>query len=128
LAVDARHLYWSDAAGSTITEADLHDGSTQPLVTLDQVAQPTELAVDASHIYWADDVLGTINEANLSDGIALPALVSGQSGPFGVAVDASHIYWSDFGDGTINEANLDGSAPHPLVSDQPEPRGVAVGG
>jgi len=56
------------------------------------------------------------------------AIISGQSGPWGVAVDASQLYWTNPVAGTIWAANLDGSSPHVLLALQDNPAGVAVGG
>src|SRR6516164_5688852 len=44
----------------------------------------------------------------------------------GTGAAAPHLYWATFG-GTIVEANLNGSSPQAIVSNQDEPRGLAVG-
>jgi hypothetical protein len=47
-------------------------------------------------------------------------------GDAGVAVNTSHLYWT--GDGSIWEADWpDGDNPHPIVTGQRLPVGVAVG-
>ena len=46
-----------------------------------------------------------------------------------MAISAGHLYWSNIGDNeAIWEANLDGSDPHPIVTGQDNPTGVAADG
>jgi hypothetical protein len=83
------------------------------------------VAAGASSLYWAGFPAGngTVWAAGL-DG-TLPHSILGAQSPNGVAAGASHLYWTD--GTTINEANPDGTSPHPIVTGQDLPCGVAVG-
>ena len=83
-------------------------------------------------MYWTNRGDGTVHNAAL-DGTDGFALVSGQHRPQGMAVSSvgdgdGDLYWANNGDGTIWEADWPGGEhPHPIITGQLRPVGVAVG-
>jgi hypothetical protein len=109
VAVDARHIYWTDASTDRIGRANL-DGSGVDPNFIRPVGFASGLAVDADHIYWGNDLADAIGRANLDGTGVNPSFISGLIGfPFGLAVDAGHLYWASGGSGWISRANLDGT-------------------
>jgi virginiamycin B lyase len=138
VAVDAAHVYWSNASTTpedpydpTIVRANL-DGSDKTSFDIGP-SYGAGLAVDSAHIYWTDNYSGcAIERANL-DGtgveqgfIPLPGCSPGTLS--GLAVDAEHIYWTTFTNtGTIGRANLDGSGvERSFITEASFPADVAV--
>jgi len=111
VAVDAEHLFWTDAAGGTVWVANLDGSDPQRLATGQN--SPAGVAVGGGHLFWASSGDGTIWQANL-DGTNARAILTGQVSPQGVAADATHVYWANSLDGSIWQANPDGSNPHPF--------------
>src|SRR5215469_5062908 len=129
LAVDASHIYWTDAITGRIGEANLDGtGVNQNFITgPGGPPGPVGVAVDASHIYWANPLAGTIGEANLDGTGVNNRFITGLGAPEEMAVDASHIYWADSAAGTIGEANLDGTGVNQnFITGATPPVGVAV--
>ena len=129
VAVDGKHVYFTNAAG-TIGEANL-DGTdvNQSLITTPERDTPFGVAVDGQHIYWADETAGTIGEANLDGTDVNDDFITGANAPTGVAVDGQHIYWDNTNSNTIGEANLDGTdVNQSFISGANGPAGVAVDG
>ena len=139
VAVDAAHVYWSNASKTPqdpydpiIVRANL-DGSDKTSFDIGPSYLGAGLAVDTAHIYWVDNYSGcAIERANL-DGtgveqgfISLPGCSPGALS--GLAVDAEHIYWTTFTNtGTIGRANLDGSGVEPsFITGASFPADVAV--
>jgi virginiamycin B lyase len=113
VAVDGRHVYWSNYGSGTIGRANL-DGSGVNQRFITRAEYPVGLAVDSHHIYWANNnalEADTIGRANL-DGSGVNQrfiTTTDTTNALGLAVDGEHIYWTDaFGD-RIGRANLDGS-------------------
>ena len=133
VAVDASHLYWTDTDGGAIWEATL-DGTNPQAVVTGQLL-PYGMAVGGPQtglMYWTNRGDGTVHNAAL-DGTDGFAFVSGQHHPQGMAVSSvgdgdGDLYWANNGDGTIWEADWPGGEnPHPIITGQLRPVGVAVG-
>ena len=125
------HLYW--AAGDSIWEANLNGTNPQAVVTGQLL--PYGMAVGGPQtglMYWTNRGDGTVHNAAL-DGTDGFAFVSGQHHPQGMAVSSAgdgdgDLYWANNGDGTIWEADWPGGGnPHPIITGQLRPVGVAVG-
>jgi hypothetical protein len=107
LAVEGRHLYWTNMVSSLIGRANL-DGSGVDQGFIGGATMPEGIAVDGQHIYWTNPGPGSIGRANL-DGTAVDqAFISGLTFPRMLAVDDGHLYWTQ-GGGAIARANLDGT-------------------
>ena len=127
IAVDAAHLYWSDANG--IGRASVNGSNVEPdFITTAQ--SPAGVAVDAQYIYWASRASGgptaataAIGRANLDGtGVDESFIVTGWRDA--VAVDADHLYWTS-GPG-IGRADLDGTDVDKFFIDVWETHAVAV--
>jgi virginiamycin B lyase len=107
IAVDAAHLYWSNANG--IGRANLDATGVDPNF-ITTAHYPGDLAVDAQHIYWAPPPPHSlaIGRANLDgSGVDESFITTGHPTPTGgIAVDADHLYWAA---GRMVRANLDGT-------------------
>ena len=94
VAVDAGHIYWTNAGMGTIGRADL-DGQNVNQSFITGVPDVFGVAVDAGHIYWTHALTNTIGRADLDGQNANPSFITGAFTPFAVAVDAGHIFWSE---------------------------------
>ena len=155
IAVDARHIYWTnwwlpppppeglgEVGTSTIARANL-DGSEQNpnWIVLAGIHAGTSVAVGAGHVYWT--WLNSIGRANLDGSRVNPSFIP-DAGDYagGIAVDARHIYWANpppsaFDEhvvpterGSIGRANLHGTHVEPrfIPSAGTSPAFVAVDG
>ena len=114
VAVDARHVYWSDFNTGAIGRANLDGTGVDREFITGAGPTPSGVTVDGGHVYWTNP--DGIGRANL-DGTGVDrSFISGGSflgvsEPRGPAVDAAHIYWGDIGPAptTIGRANLDGT-------------------
>ena len=131
VAVNTSHLYWT--GDGSIWEANL-DGTNPQAVVTGQLL-PYGMAVGGPQtglMYWTNRGDGTVHNAAL-DGTDGFAFVSGQHHPQGMAVSSvgdgdGDLYWANNGDGTIWEADWPGGEnPHPIITGQLRPVGVAVG-
>jgi hypothetical protein len=98
LTVDAGHVYWISASGTSIGRAAI-DGTAVEPEFITAVADADALAVDGAHIYWADlragaPGEGSIGRATLAGTAVEEEFVTGLNHPTGVAVDSNFIYWS----------------------------------
>src|SRR5262245_4118949 len=112
LAVDRRHIYWTNRDEGTLGRADL-TGAHVNQHLINGAKAPTGLALDGRHLYWGNDPTGgakaSIARATLTGSHVSEHFIAGVSEPFGVAVDSQHVYWSNFGTGNIGRANRNGS-------------------
>jgi hypothetical protein len=118
IAVDGRHIYWTDARRDTIGRANL-DGSAVDREFITGANWPRGVAVNDRHIYWANFGGHSIGAANLDGSkvdqqhIPVRGLGTGPLSPCGVAVDDTHIYWAQIFDDSIGRATLDRSQIEP---------------
>ena len=124
-------MYWTGSGDGSIWEANL-DGTNPQAVVTGQLL-PYGMAVGGPKtglMYWTNRGDGTVHIAAL-DGTDGFAIVSGQHHPQGMAVSSvgdGDLYWANNGDGTLWEADWpDGGHPHPIITGQRLPVGVAVG-
>ena len=125
LAVDDRHIYWTDHQAGTIGRAN-SDGSdvVNDFISVDS---PTGIAVDSQHVYWANSATNTIGDANLDGSDVDESLVTGASGEQ-LAVDFQHVYWANSATNTIGDADLDGrNVNQSFITGAHTPVGVALG-
>jgi len=135
IAVNAQHIYWTDADAQVIGRANL-DGSgvQQFFMSTGAGSLPYAVAVDAAHIYWTEQISGSIGRANLDGTIADWSFMGVGATPIGLAIDAQHIYWTWATGGSpsasfaMGRANLDGSNPNPNFITGDVMTGVAVDG
>lgn len=110
VAVDAHHIYWTNAGGRTIGRANLDGtGVNQNFIT--GLSVPWGIAVSGGHIYWSDLASNAIGRANLDGSNVQLSFIAAQS-PVSVAADGRYVYWvNETGgdDTTIGRANTDGS-------------------
>jgi virginiamycin B lyase len=127
-------IYWANASGNTIGEANLDGtGVNQSFIT--GADGPSDVVVYGQHIYWANatggctefgSCAGTIGEANL-DGTDVEENFIPADTPYGLAVNGQYIYWSNFGTNTVGRANLDGSdVDQNFITGAHGPDGVVV--
>jgi hypothetical protein len=100
VAVNATHVFWSDASPSgSIFRAPLDGGAQETIVASQN--QPSVIALDSTRVYWTDSTAGNVLAAPL-DGSGDPLiLASGQGAPHGVAVDDTYVYWTTDSYGTV---------------------------
>jgi hypothetical protein len=117
VAVDASHIYWTNAGDGTIWRANLDGTNAQSIVQGEGQNSLFAVAVDGNHLYWTNRSEGMVKQANL-DGTNPQTLLLGQNQQQAVAVDANYVYWSNLGDetGAIRWANLvDGTNPQVFI-------------
>jgi virginiamycin B lyase len=134
VAVDAHHIYWALATGTTIARANL-DGSNVDPNFITGATSPCGVAVDGQHIYWANggEYTGsTIGRANLDGTNVDESFISGADNPDAVAIDGTYIYWANrgpeyAGNATIGRAKLDGTnVDESFITGASGPCGIAV--
>jgi sugar lactone lactonase YvrE len=125
VAVDAKHIYWTDDTENAIGRANIDGtGIEEGFIP---ATVPRGVAVDSNHIYWTNNT-GTIGRANLDGTGVDQSFITGATQPYGLAIDSKHLYWANYGTDSIGRANLDGTGATPnLFSTAPgTPQGVAV--
>jgi hypothetical protein len=126
VAVDARHIYWTQGSAGTIGRGNL-DGTGLEPEFITGAATPISVAVDGGHLYWSNYGSNKIGRSNLDGTGVEQGFISGASSPIGLAVDDSHIYWANFGAKSIGRANLDGTGGNEaFIELSAAPFGVAV--
>ncbi len=106
VAVDEKHIYWTDRKGGAIGRASRNGGNVKrKLVT--GLSSPHGIAVDADYIYWANSGTDSIGRAALDGTGADPNFITGANGASDVAVDAHYVYWTN--SGGIGRASIDGT-------------------
>ena len=128
MAVDASHIYWTNAGDGTIWRANLDGTNAQSIVQGEGQNSLFAVAVDGNHLYWTNRSEGMVKQANL-DGTNPQTLLLGQNQQQAVAVDANYVYWSNLGDetGAIRWANLvDGTNPQVFIPNTGGPQLMAV--
>lgn len=128
IAVDGKHIYWSNVGADTIMRSDL-DGKNATAIVKDQ-SHPYGVAVDSNYVYWTNFEGQTIMRSDL-DGNNVTKLVdlTGTGRPAGLAVDADYLYIADTaGNGSIMRAPLSGGDASTIIETQPYPFGIAVYG
>lgn len=119
LAVDANHIYWTQAhpasgtiaASETIARANLDGTNVNQSFIAPTAAQG--LAVDADHIYWTTG--HGIGRADLDGTNLHNDFITGIGAFPGLAITADHIYWTN--GASIGRANLDGGGIDPNFID-----------
>jgi hypothetical protein len=139
IAVDAKHVYWSEApllndAGSDIAEgplvlmADIVSGDGGAPTVLDpifwQEGPPLSIAVDAVNVYWAQAYAG-VWMVPIKGGTATPLTEGELLGGASIATDGVNVYWTDQAAGTVMKVPVAGGKAATLASSQ-IPVAVAV--
>ncbi len=126
LAVDATHLYWTDAYFDSISRVSLDGTTTTTLIESKTQGgivgdEPHRLALNSTKLFWTT-LDGQVGFA-LKDGSGATALVAPAAEFGGIAADDTHIYW--VGDG-VYRATIDGSAVLQLAPANPSRRYAIV--
>ena len=133
IAVDARHIYWTnwllpppppeglgEVGTSTIARANLDGSNVNPSCFIATRNNALAVAVGASHVYWTG-APNSIGRAKLDGSGVNESFITGAGYyPLGIAVDTRHIYWANppasafdprglTDTGSIGRANLNGS-------------------
>ena len=128
-------LYWANASGNTIGEADLN-GTHVDQSFIRGADGPSDVVVYGQYIYWANatgctadgSCPGTIGRAELNGTHADEHFVPADT-PYGLAIEGNYIYWSNYGSNSIGRANLNGThVDQTFITTADEPDGVAVNG
>jgi hypothetical protein len=128
VAVDGRHLYWSNPSTNAIGRANL-DGSGVNQSFIATQGYPLGLAVDGEHVHWGDGGAGGIGRSNLDGSGAIPTFIANARSALGLALDGRHVYWTNSRTSSIGRANLDGSGAEPnFLASVSTAAGVAVDG
>ncbi|HET6869697.1 MAG TPA: hypothetical protein VFH80_27535 [Solirubrobacteraceae bacterium] len=132
IAVDARHVYWTNAIAGTIGRANL-DGTGVDQFFITGADFPEGVAVDGQHIYWTTVQGATdgIGRANLDGSSPDNNFITGAENPSAVVVDGQHIYWTNPSANTLGRADLDGKSVDQSfidLSGSAGPDGVAIDG
>ncbi len=64
VALDANHIYWSEADKDTIGRAGLHREEPREEAFIEDVPSPQGVAVDGAHIYWSSVPFSADNPGN----------------------------------------------------------------
>jgi hypothetical protein len=127
LAVDSRHVYWTDRAAGTVMRVPRRGGTATVVATGEHA--PTGIADDGTAVVWSVGPPGAIETVPLSGGLP-ETLASGQGVPQQVAADGPSVYWTNGGGGTgpgsVMEVPLAGGTPITLATGQTDPQGIAV--
>jgi hypothetical protein len=138
LAVDPRHIYWSNRDKGTVGRADLN-GTHIDAHLIGGLKAPTGLTLNSNYVYWASDPTdgskATIGRARLNGPHVNKNFITDVTEPFGITVDSQHLYWTNYGSGSIGRANLNGShvnqsfilAGAMVPQAESAPMGLAVG-
>ncbi len=116
LAVDAQHIYWTDAAQpQSIGRANLDGTDVRPgFILTGALTLPFGVAVDSQHVYWTDPYQRRMGRADLNGSNPDALFLQGQAFD-GLEVDSQFLYWSEYDTSTftssIGRAHLDGSSP-----------------
>jgi hypothetical protein len=91
LAIDATHVYWSDARGA-ILKVPIAGGD--PIAVTPCLAQaPQGIAVDSANVYFTIPDSGFVMKVDL-DGGAPVAIASSEPSPFALAISSNDAYWT----------------------------------
>jgi virginiamycin B lyase len=128
VAVDATHIYWTNAAAEgedegTIGRASLA-GTEVDQGFIEGASNPKGIDVDASHVYWVNggtgnlflNGFGYVGRADINGSNPNQEFANSASGD--VAVNGSKIYFSRTNqlDGFIRSVNLDGSENNNVIT------------
>jgi hypothetical protein len=132
IAVDATHVYWTDAKAKTLMKVPKQGGA--PVTLASGQDGISALAIDAANVYWVNNLtgdLGSVMKVALGGGTPIP-IATQQYAPNSVAVDAMHVYWTTAGNyvsnpaGTVMKASLANGEVAALSSSQWYPGGIVV--
>ncbi len=110
LAVDATHVFWTDALRGLVMKVPVAGGLSVELAD----GGSTLLTLDRDFVYWTNNrtnSLGRVPKAG-GVGVSMAATVLQPSG--GVAVDARHVYWTMPNGVGVMQVPLDGGAATPV--------------
>lgn len=130
VSLDAKSVYWVDAAG--VHFVPRAGGAVKDLAPA--AGKPVRVALDATTAYWSEPGAGAIMRAP-KDGTGAPALVTAATQPQGLVIVGGTLYWvsSKAGDASIHQIpatggtasvfyTVDASASAPALMD------IAAGG
>lgn len=104
IALDTKHVYWTDNGSGDVMELAL--GGTSPSTLASGQTRAEGMAVDGTNAYWSTFGstfgTGTIAKAPLSGG-STTTLASSLNGPNCIALDSVSVYWIDNGGGLISK-------------------------
>lgn len=110
LALDERHIYWSNPSPGWIGRANLDGTGVNQTLMAPQSDNVRGLAVNDEFLYWADYQNSRIGSGELSTLGVNPLFINPTAdNPEGLAVDSAHIYWSNGSHDTIGRASLNGT-------------------
>jgi len=128
VAVDATHVYFTDAGGGLVLRRTIDSVLAEEDVAADIIAANQggagDLAVDATHVYW---ITGSEVWRRVKDGSgAVETLATGQDEANAIVVDDQSVYWVDNGDaepptGAVQRVNKQGGPVETLAPAQPAP-------
>lgn len=124
VAVDTRHIYWTEQDNDRIGRANL-DGTGVNASFITGASAPRGIAVDANHIWWANSGSWWVARANL-DGTGVNQTLLSVMNPQDVEVNADHLYVAAYGLNRIVRAGLDGSDAEPDFITAASPFGIAA--
>jgi hypothetical protein len=99
LAIDATHIYFTDAGAGTVNKMPLHGGPI--MVLADEQLGPWRIAVDGAAVYWGADQNGGSLMKVAKSGGAATTLATGYGEPRAIAVDGASVYWADPASGRV---------------------------
>jgi hypothetical protein len=107
LAIDERHIFWSNPSPGWIGRANLDGTGVDQTFMAPQSDNVRGLALNDKFIFWADYQNSRIGSGEFSTLGVNPLFINPTAdNPEGVAVDAAHIYWSNSSHDTIGRANI----------------------
>jgi hypothetical protein len=129
-AVDAGHIYWTNAEAGTIGRADIGGANPEPSF-ITGLENPEGIAVDSGHIYWAEarnhaEGQGTIGRSTLAGAGVEKEFITGASNPRGVAVNSEYVYWSNGATEYLGRATIAGASPEQFFHYAENPWGIAA--
>jgi hypothetical protein len=109
LALDSRHIYWSNGSFQWIGRANLNGTDIEQMFIAPQSDNVRGLAVTKKFLYWADYQNSRIGSGELGTLGVNPLFINPTAdNPEGLAANNAHVYWSNSSHDTIGRANLNG--------------------